>query len=106
MAKERSNMYNAIFLLLITLFAIVSGMVGQRAMAILHTPNTVEGLTLKGMTEAARATKNRAARKAGKMVNGLESFTPRQMGGILSLAGLGGSDDHYSEDEHENSDGE
>jgi hypothetical protein len=99
MAKERSNMYNAIFLLLITLFAIVSGMVGQRAMAILHAPNTVEGLTLKGMTEAARATKNRAMRKASKVVGGMESFTPRQMGGILSLAGLGDKSDDDSEGE-------
>ena len=100
MAKERSNMYNAVFLLLITLFAIVSGMVGQRAMAILHAPNTVEGLTLEGMTDAARATKNRATRKASAVVNGLESFTPRQMGGILSLAGLGRkSDDDDSEGE-------
>ena len=92
MAKERSNMYNAVFLLLITLFAIVSGMVGQRAMAILHAPNTVEGLTLKGMTTAARAAKNRAVRK-------YENFTPRQMGGILSLAGLGSKSDNDSEGE-------
>ncbi len=99
MAKERSNMYNAIFLLLITLFAIVSGMVGQRAMAILHAPNTVEGLTLKGMKEAARATKNRAMRKADAVVSGFESFTPRQMGGILSLAGLESKSDDDSEDE-------
>ncbi|HIE84677.1 MAG TPA: hypothetical protein EYQ00_12920 [Dehalococcoidia bacterium] len=99
MAKERANMYNAIFLLLITLFAIVSGMVGQRAMAILHAPNTVEGLTLKGMTKAARATKNRAMRKASKVVGGMESFTARQMGGILSLAGLGGKSDDDSEGE-------
>jgi hypothetical protein len=99
MAKERSNMYNAVFLLLITLFAIVSGMVGQRAMAILHTPNTVEGLTLKGMKEAARATKNRTVRKVGTMVSGFESFTPRQMGGILSIAGLGGKSDDDSEGE-------
>jgi hypothetical protein len=99
MSKERSNMYNAVFLLLITLFAIVSGMVGQRAMAILHTPNTVEGLTLKGLTTAARVAKNRAVRKTGKMFSGAESFTPRQMGGILSLAGLGSKSDNDSEGE-------
>ncbi len=101
MPKERSNsnMYNATFLLLITLFAIISGMVGQRAMAVLHAPNTVEGLTLKGMTEAARATKNRAMRKATTIVSGFESFTPRQMGGILSLAGVGRNDSNNSDND-------
>ena len=102
MAKEKSNMYNVVFLLMITLFAIVTGMVGNQAMAIVHAPNTVEGFKLKGMMDTARATKNRAIRKAKKMVGGVESFTTTQMNGILNLAGLSEKntkDDSDSDDE-------
>jgi hypothetical protein len=88
MVKERMNMYNGVFLLLITLFAVITGMVGNQAMTIVHDPNTVEGFKLKGMMDTARATKNRAIRKARKMVGGVESFTTTQMNGILNLAGL------------------
>jgi hypothetical protein len=101
MAKERSNMYNAVFLLLITLFAIVSGMVGQRAMAIVHAPNTVEGFGHLGeLKKIVRSAKNRAVRQVSSAVDGQDGFTPKQLTGILSLAGLGRkSDDDDSEGE-------
>jgi len=100
MAKERTNMYNAVFLLLITLFAIVSGMVGQRAMAIVHAPNTVEGFGhTKQLTDMVRAAKNRAVRQVSSAVGGQDGFTPKQLSGILSLAGVGSKSDGDSDDE-------
>jgi hypothetical protein len=101
MVKERMNMYNGVFLLLITLFAVITGMVGNQTMAIVHAPNTVEGFKLKGMMETARATKNRAVRKARKMVGGVESFTTTQMNGILSLTGLSDNEHHNDSDDDE-----
>ena len=99
MAKERTNMYNAVFLLLITLFAIVTGMVGNQAMAIVHAPNTVEGFDRLGeLKKIVRSAKNRAVRKVSTAMNGKDGFTPKQLSGILSLAGLGGSNED-SDDE-------
>jgi hypothetical protein len=100
MAKERTNMYNAVFLLLITLFAIVTGMVGQQAMAIVHAPNTVEGFDSLGeLKKVVRSAKNRAVRQVSTAVNGKDGFTPKQLTGILSLAGLGSKIDEDSDDE-------
>jgi len=100
MAKERANMYNAVFLLLITLFAIVTGMVGQRAMAIVHASNTVEGFGhAKQLTDMVRSAKNRAVRQVSSSMSGQDGFTPKQLTGILSLAGLGSKSDSDSDDE-------
>jgi hypothetical protein len=100
MAKERTNMYNAVFLLLITLFAIVSGMVGQRAMAIVHASNTVEGFGhAKQLTDMVRSAKNRAVRQVNASMSGQYGFTPKQLSGILSLAGVGSKSDDDSDDE-------
>jgi len=100
MAKERANMYNALFLLLITLFAIVTGMVGQQAMAIVHASNTVEGFGhAKQLTDMVRSAKNRAVRQVSTAVNGKDGFTPKQLTGILSLAGLGSTSHDDSDSE-------
>jgi hypothetical protein len=94
MVKGNTAMYNATFLGLIILFAILSGMIGQQAMAILHAPNTMEGLTLKSVSDGITATKNKLKRQAtakvASVTGGAESFTTRQMGNILDLAGIGG----------------
>jgi len=99
MAKERTNMYNAVFLLLITLFAIVTGMVGNQAMAIVHAPNTVEGFDRLGeLKKVVRSAKNRAVRQASTAMSGTDGFTPKQLSGILSLAGLGTNNKEGDED--------
>ncbi len=100
MTKERTNMYNAVFLLLITLFAIVTGMVGNQAMAIVHAPNTVEGFDRLGeLKKVVRSAKNQAVRKVRATMNGKDGFTPKQLTGILSLAGLGPKSDEESDEE-------
>jgi len=99
MAKERTNMYNAVFLLLITLFAIVTGMVGNQAMVIVHAPNTIEGFDRLGeLKKVVRSAKNRAVRQVSTAV-GTDGFTSKQLSGILSLAGLGTKNNEDSDDE-------
>ena len=100
MTKDRTNMYNAVFLLLITLFAIVTGMVGNQAMAIVHAPNTVEGFDRLGeLKKVVRSAKNRAVRQVSTAINGKDGFTPKQLSSILSLAGLGTNSNEDSDDE-------
>ena len=104
--------FNAVFLGLILLFAILSGMIGQRAYEVavqqqqqhqqqdgfINGMGPIEGFSVKGAIDSAYATKNKLKRKARVAMQGdaktdekKESFTSRQMNGILGLVGLGKS---------------
>ena len=104
--------FNAVFLGLILLFAILSGMIGQRAYEVavqqqqqqqqqqdgfIHGMGPIEGFSVKGAIDSVYATKNKLKRKArvamqdAKTDEKKESFTSRQMNGILGLVGLGKS---------------
>jgi len=76
-------MYKIVYLVLILLFAIISGMIGQRVMDIYMYQHPQEGFSIKGALKSAYATKNKMKRNVSRAIDDKEGFISKKLKGFF-----------------------